>query len=205
MRVEELAIQQCSLAVYYFLLEYNNLENLVKETYISSWPSFSEDLKNRLLFFIGGTKSEILYFDFDTYQLVENRRKYELKALLNELRLIHIMKIERKEHQIGAFHFNIQSLNVKQVELDSISCILKLIDMRNILAHRMTDLDFKEKSVIELISDKAISEKGISWLEEFDLSKMDSATKSIVSNYIYMIDIIEKIRRNDDGITAMDS
>ena len=74
------------------------------------------------------------------------------------------------------------------------SC-LKLINMRNKLAHELDSIVFKSSNdIIETLSFSTIEHNKIDWLEDFDLSKMDDMALGIYSNIIYMNIIINTLQ-----------
>ena len=75
-----------------------------------------------------------------------------------------------------------------------IDCILKLLNMRNILAHKMNDLNFKNKECIDVLKNEIIQKRDIEWLEMYDLNLLSESARCIVSNYIYMDIIYDKLR-----------
>lgn len=66
-------------------------------------------------------------------------------------------------------------------------------NMRNKLAHEVTDLDFRDSDLIELLSPEQISQEPFELLQNFDLLKMDEMTQYIASNVIYIRKIISKL------------
>ena len=66
--------------------------------------------------------------------------------------------------------------------------------MRNILAHKMNDLNFKNKEYIDVLKNEIIQQRNIGWLKMYDLNLLSESARCIVSNYIYMNIIYEKLR-----------
>lgn len=66
--------------------------------------------------------------------------------------------------------------------------------MRNILAHKMNDLNFKNKECIDVLKNEIIQKRDIEWLEMYDLNLLSESARCIVSNYIYMDIIYDKLR-----------
>ena len=66
--------------------------------------------------------------------------------------------------------------------------------MRNILAHEILNCNFTDKEVIEKLSDGNISNLKYEWFEDGDVSIMDDSSKSIISNYCYLCDLIATLR-----------
>ena len=66
--------------------------------------------------------------------------------------------------------------------------------MRNILAHKMNDLNFKNKEYIDVLKNEIIQQRNMGWLKMYDLNLLSESARCIVSNYIYMNIIYEKLR-----------
>ena len=62
--------------------------------------------------------------------------------------------------------------------------------MRNILAHEMVNLQFKDKHLIELLTIDQLEAQNFKILQNFDVGKMDNMTQYIASNLVYMLKLI---------------
>lgn len=62
--------------------------------------------------------------------------------------------------------------------------------MRNMLAHEMVDLQFKDKHLIELLNMEQLEDQDFEIMQNFDIGKMDNMTQYIASNLVYMLKII---------------
>lgn len=194
MQAKDIETRQSAVAIYYYLLEYNNLESIVKKIYKASWSDIDNEVKNRVMFYSGGMTMESRFIEYDSYEVVRERVPYRVEQILNRLTLNQVMRLEKHDRQLGDLNFNIQSYKEKMTVYPCVDCILKLINMRNILAHNMVDLDFKEKHKIETLSNQAITSNSISWIEDFDLERLNESTRDILSNYIFMEHILEILR-----------
>lgn len=188
-----------ALSIYHFLLKYAVLEEKIKEVYVQKWSNFSSEVQQRLMFYQGGLSLQKSYIEYDTYSLITQHHKFDVKAMLNNLTLNQMIKVERKEKQIAELKYDIQSLQNRTIVYPCIDCILKLLNMRNILAHRMDDLNFKNKECIDFLKNQIIQQSDVEWLEMYDLNLLSESARCIVSNYIYMNMIYEKLRgeKND--------
>lgn len=64
---------------------------------------------------------------------------------------------------------------------------------RNKLAHEVSNLNFKDGDIIELLSPEQISQQSFELLRNYDLLKIDAMTQCIASNIIYIRKIISKL------------
>jgi len=92
-----------------------------------------------------------------------------------------------KEHGLGE-HFNlqIQSIKTKGTKHDFSSAISKLISMRNILAHEVSNFNFRDRDYIELLSDELIINNIIDTSLYGDITQADDQVKIILSNITYL-------------------
>ena len=108
-----------------------------------------------------------------------------------------IIKICKIDNKIKQFEFNINSMQKRQEEIDFYSSCEKLINMRNKLAHEILMDNFKDKDIVEMLSDKKIEENIISELSNFDIKLMNTAEKQIYSNLLYLNIIISELTNKD--------
>lgn len=201
----EISMQLDALSIYHYLLKYSELETLIKQIYIIVWPDFKEEYKQRIMYYQGGLSLESGYIEYDTYSVVTQHQKFDVNILLNKLTLNQIIKLERKERQIPFLLYEIVSLQNKTVVYPCQDCILKLLNMRNILAHKITDLNFKNKDYIDVLSNEIISDKGLEWLKEYDLNLLSESARCIISNYLYMDIIYQKLRGDIENDKTVDN
>lgn len=201
----EITIELDAICIYHYLLKYSKLEEIIKQLYIKSWPYFKEETKQRIMYYQGGLSLESGFIEYDSYSIVTQHHKFDTTVLLNKLTLNQIIKIERKENQINTLNFEIPSLQNKKMVYLSQDCILKLLNMRNILAHQMVDLSFKNKDYIDVLNNETINGSDLQWLKSYDLNMLSESARYIVSNYIYMNMIYQRLRGEQDDIKTMDN
>lgn len=200
----EITVQLDALSIYHYLLKYSDLEEEIKRLFIGTWPNFNEELKQRIMFYQGGVSLENGYIEYDTYSVITQRYKFDVMAMLNKLTLNQIIKLERKENQLKDLQYEIESLQNKKVVYPCQDCILKLLNMRNILAHKMSALNFKNRDYIDVLSNEIIRKSNLEWLVNFDFDLLSESARCIVSNYIYM-DIIYQRLKGDKNVEAVDN
>lgn len=72
-----------------------------------------------------------------------------------------------------------------------------LINMRNKLAHNILGLSFKNADIIELLPDSIIEDSDETWIKNIDLTKISALWRAILSNYIFMVEILRKLRKGE--------
>lgn len=85
-------------------------------------------------------------------------------------------RIKRVKEIIGYFSF--------------FECVKKLVNMRNVLAHRVLPPRFQNRCYIELLSDERLS-NFTELVDESEIALMDEQTKQILSNVAYIGEINE--------------
>ena len=102
-----------------------------------------------------------------------------------------MLKLNKELNFIEKFKFEIQSLKNKNVVFEFYDSAIQLVNMRNILAHNTSELNFKQKHYIEILSDETINNNLSDNMNGYDASSMDEITKQIYSNNIYLKKILE--------------
>lgn len=185
--------QMDAIVLYQFLVEYNRFEKCIQETYCEEWDNLGEDIKKRIAYYVGSVKGVNTYIEYDTYSIKQDVYKYEESKLTQKLTINQIIRIERKDHSLKKFNFEVQSKLNKQLSFTSYDCILKLINMRNKLAHTILNIKFSSGDVIEVLSDGVISNVDEPWIGELQLNQMSDFSRNVVSNYIFMREITDFI------------
>lgn len=180
-----------SYIIVEFISKFTNLENLIKRTFINSIPNLSNTTINKLYFIYGGKLNS--YYEYEGEELKLNTIKFKEKESFNDISINQIIKIFSKNSEIPILNLEIESLEKKIISFKLSDCVMKLISMRNKLAHEMKNLKFYEsKDLIELLSDKKINNTIDESFNLLSINYLDDMTKYILSNIIYM-DIIIKI------------
>ena len=183
------------IAQMYFQL-YNEVEKNVKEIFLRDFSNeMSLDLKQRLLYFAGWLFCDIRMVDFDTYSLKREIRQYDEEKVLKNMTLKQIMKFCEKEPSYNRFDFALPSVNKKMETISFYACCGKWIDMRNKLAHLFEDFDFS-KNIIEVLSVEELKRNNKTSLEDSDIEKLSDNGKYILSNFMYLQNAYEIIKRN---------
>ncbi len=184
--VELLKQQLKAIAIYKYLEEYNKLEKSIKMKFKNILNLIAPDDIHRLYFYHGGTiKNTEIDFSNETIKLNELKFKCLEKEPFNNFTINQIIKLH-KEHGLGEyFNLQIQSIKTKGTKHDFSSAISKLINMRNILAHEVSDFNFKDRDYIELLSNELII-NNIDTSLYGDITQADDQVKMILSNIAYL-------------------
>lgn len=186
-----LAIQIRSIIIFEFLKEYNLLEKLIREIFEKNISNLPPEILQKLYFYNGGRIAT--YIDFGEESLKLNVVQYKDKDKFRELKINQIIKIFKGNSCLNEFNFSVPSMQRTTVSFDFYDCVLRLINMRNKLAHEMVDLKFGDKDLIDLLTFTQFEKESLEILQNFDVGVMDSATQYIASNLLYMRRISKKL------------
>ena len=94
------------------------------------------------------------------------------------------------------FNFVVESVQRTTTVFTFYDCVIRLLNMRNKLAHEVVDLQFKDRDLIELLSHEQIAREPFDLLQNYDVRKMDDMTLYIASNIVYIRKLLSKL--NDE-------
>lgn len=188
---EYIILQNKSVILYSFLDKYNQLEVLIRNIFESQLSSFGSDLINELYFYYGGRIGT--YIEYETSSLKLSNITFNKQENFKSLTVNQIIKICREKKCIAAFHKEIQSLKRQNTSLILCDCLLKFLNMRNCLAHELSDISFKDRDFVELLSDEVLNAYSEKEFVNIDSSNLDSMSKHMLSNIIYMDIIIKEL------------
>lgn len=186
-----------ALIIYKFLIIYNQFESLIKQNFASKYNDLDSEVKNRISYYVGWLGSETKYIDYDTYSIKQELHKFDQKMMISKLTINQIIKIDKRDKIIKNFSFEISSMTKKQVTFLSHDCFLSLINMRNKLAHDILKINFKNADVIEQLPISIICDSQDEWLKNIGIEGISQESICILSNYTYMIKIIEKLEQEE--------
>lgn len=186
-----------ALIIYKYLVLYNDFENTIRNIFASKWNGMDDVIKNRIAYYVGWLGSETKYIEYDTYSIHQESNKYDEKKLITKLTITQLIRIDRKEKVVKEFSFEISSRIKKQLSFLSHESFLCLINMRNKLAHNILGLSFKNADIIELLPDSIIEDSDETWIKNIDLTKISDPGRAILSNYVFMVEILRKLRKGE--------
>lgn len=192
---DTLSVQIKSLMIYEFLNEYNQLEQMIRGIFEKSVPSLPQKVIQQLYFYNGGRIGTFIDAEEESVKLTIV--KYKENDLFKELTTNQIIKILKKTPCLEAFNFDVPSIHHTTTVFTFYDCVIRLLNMRNILAHEMVNIQFKNKDLIELLTFEQLEEHGFETLQNYDVRKMDNMTQYIASNIIYMQKIITGLKASE--------
>ncbi len=186
-KVTDIQLRIKAVVIYNFLVLYTDLEKVVKDIFSKSVPRVDINSKYLLYFYYGGRIGTRYEYMDETIKLREVA--FKENELFKDYTINEIIRIDRKRVLLTNFPENIASLQ-RKITFSFKDSILKLIKMRNRLAHELCECHFEEAQIIEILSDDYLKKANYRFIEGLDLTLADDMTKAIFSNYIYM-DIIK--------------
>ncbi len=181
-----------ALVMYKFLILYNRFENKIKEIYRMEWADLDEDVKRRVAYYVGSIKGINAYIEYDTYSTKQDIYRYDEDSLISKMTINQIIRMERKEKNVSLFNFQIDSKLSKQLTFISYDCILKLINMRNKLAHDILNINFKSSDIIEVLPNNIFEKEKEVWISNLQLDKLSDFGRVILSNHFFMNEILDR-------------
>lgn len=187
-----LSLQIRSLMVYDFLDEYNQLERTIRIVFEENIETLPSNTKQQLYFYYGGKIGT--YIEYESHGIKINELSYDERELFRNLSINQIIKIFKSNKCLQAFDFSIESIQRSTTIFPFYDCIIRLLNMRNKLAHEVSNLNFRDGDIIELLSPEQISQQPFQLLQNYDLLKMDEMTQYVASNIIYIRRILLQLR-----------
>lgn len=188
---EALLMQTKAFIVFHFLHRFNSIEKLVNDIFALSISSFSEENKRRLHYYYGGRIAT--YNDQDQDWIKIKEVKFDVSEKFADFKPLQILKFDRQFNMITDFSFEIESIQSAMQIYDFRSCMMKVIKMRNKLAHELVDCNFNSQDIIESMSNENMVKYGEKYMQRNSEAMLDQMTKEVLSNLIYMDIIIKKL------------
>ena len=186
-----LSLQLQFIMICDFLDEYNRLERTIRDVFENSISTLPPSIKQQLYFYYGGKIGT--YIEYESHGIKINELNYYEEEMFKQLSINQIIKIFKSNKCLKAFNFSIKSVQRSTIIFPFYDCIIRLLNMRNKLAHEVSNLNFRDGDIIELLSPEQISQQPFELLRNYDLLKIDATTQSIASNIIYIRKIISKL------------
>lgn len=187
-----LSLQIRSLMVYDFLDEYNQLERTIRIVFEENIETLPSSTKQQLYFYYGGKIGT--YIEYESHGIKINELNYSEEEMFKQLSINQIIKIFKNNRCLEVFNFSIESIQRPLTVFPFYDCTIRLLNMRNKLAHEVSNLNFRDGDIIELLSPEQISQQPFELLQNYDLQKMDEMTQYVASNIIYIRKILLQLR-----------
>lgn len=191
---ELLQMQIESIIIVNFMIDFNKFERLIKSIFQENIQAVEHQHKSILYFYYGCTVGNNTFINYEDRRIEFNNRTYDDEELFKSLTLHKIIRFLRKEQIIPLFNISINSRTTPLVEYEFYDCCEKLIQMRNSLAHDITEAKFNnnpDKYLIELLPDKILENIQYDWFQSVSINMIPYRAKAICSNMVYM-DLFKK-------------
>ena len=195
-----------ALTIHYFTNMFNLLEDEIKAFFIQNVTSIPLEKRVILYFDLAGIKSNKIELEIDNELFSLSKTKFSKEENFSIFTVNQIIKFQRKYNLIQALEFNIKSINHKTTEYKFTDCLIKLIKMRNKLAHEKSHLSFNDSDIIEVLSNDTIYNNSALWFDSLDTTLMSDESKAIFSNFLIMKHMLSELRKrvgqNDETVDS---
>lgn len=186
-----ISLQLKSLVVFEFLKEYNELEQTIRKVFERNLSTLPQKILQQLYFYYGGKIGT--YIEYEAHSVRLSSLDFKEGELFKILSINQIVKIFKDYPCLEEFNFTVESVQRTTTVFPFYDCVIRLLNMRNKLAHEVADLHFKDSDLIELLSCDQIAQEPFDLLQNYDIQKMDDMTLYIASNIIYIRKLIAKL------------
>lgn len=178
------------LRTYYFD-SFSILEKEIRLKFESSLDKLDVNFKNKLFFYLGSNHMLKFGLDYSDDKATGTHKKFKIDESFKEFPLAKIIKIDKKDRMISDFDLSVNSINKKMISYKFHDVVIKLINMRNILAHEPINFNFTEKEhVIESLSIEKINDSIPFEIDGYVFSHENEQNNQIMSNLIFMDKVI---------------
>ena len=189
-----ISLQLKSLVVFEFLKEYNELEQTIRKVFEKNLSTLPQKILQQLYFYYGGKIGT--YIEYEAHSVRVNSLDFKEGEVFKTLSINQIIKIFKESPHLEDFNFVVESVQRTTTVFTFYDCVIRLLNMRNKLAHEVVDLQFKDRDLIELLSHEQIAREPFDLLQNYDVRKMDDMTLYIASNIVYIRKLLSKL--NDE-------
>lgn len=183
-----------AILVYEYLRDYIVLEKEVRNVVISNFDKIPTEMK-QMLFFLHGAKSiTTLQTQFTEGVVVANRLSYDAEKAFKSLSLANILALNKEKPLFDVLDIKINSLERKMDEFSFYYICNALLKMRNLIAHVIsTEKEFDNVAIVSNLSVEGIKKNLPSKMSDISIEHLNEFSITILSNYIYMMEIIKRI------------
>lgn len=182
------------LRTYYFD-NFSNLEKEIRDKFEKSLLSLDANFKNKLFFYLGSNHMFKFGLEYIDEKITGTHKKFNQNESFKEFPLAKIIKIDKKDKMIPVFDISINSINKRTITYEFHDVVIKLINMRNILAHEPINFNFTEKEhIIESLSIDKINDSNILDIDGYVFSHENEQNNQIISNLIHMQKVVDTLK-----------
>jgi hypothetical protein len=176
---------------------FSKLENEIRTKFEKSLGEVNINFKNKLFFYLGANHMFKFGLDYIDDKATGTHKRFREDESFKEFPIAKIIKIDKKDKIISEFKLQISSINRKTITYEFHDVIIKLINMRNILAHEPINFIFTEKDhIIESLSIEKLNESNTFDIDGYIFSHENEQNNQIISNLLYMQNVIETLRNS---------
>lgn len=183
-----------AILVYEYIRDYLVLEQEVRKIVISNLSKIPPE-KKQMLFFLHGAKSITdIQVQYTEGFLVANKLSYDEEKAYKNLSLANILALIKEKPLIDVLDIKINSLERKMDEFSFYYICNALLKMRNIIAHVIsTEKVFDKAAIVSNLSADGIQSNLPHKMSNISIEHLDEFGITVLSNYIYMMEIIKRI------------
>ena len=177
--------------IHHLISFYNELEQTIRKVFEKNLSTLPQKILQQLYFYYGGKIGT--YIEYEAHSVRLNSLDFKEGELFKTLSINQIIKIFKESPHLEDFNFVVESVQRTTTVFTFYDCVIRLLNMRNKLAHEVVDLQFKDRDLIELLSHEQIAREPFDLLQNYDVRKMDDMTLYIASNIVYIRKLLSKL------------
>lgn len=182
------------LRTYYFD-HFSKLEKEIRDKFEDSLSDLDIHFKNKLFFYLGSNHMFRFGLEYNDDKSTGTHKKFSKDEVFKEFPLAKIIKIDKKDKMIPCFKISINSINKKTISYEFHDVVIKLINMRNILAHEPINFNFTDKDhIIESLSVDRINDSNQLEIDGYIFTHDNEQNNQIVSNLLHMQQVVEILK-----------
>jgi hypothetical protein len=182
------------LRTYYFD-NFSQLEKEIRANFELSLNGLNNNFKNKLFFYLGSNHMFKFGIEYIDEKATGTHKKFDNTESFKEFPLAKIIKIDKKDKMIANFDLVVNSINSSMITYRFHDIVIKLINMRNILAHESSHFNFTEKDhIIELLSINKINNSNILDIDGYVFTHENEQNNQIFSNLLHMQQVIKILK-----------
>lgn len=182
------------LRTYYFD-HFSILEKEIREKFENSLSGLDVNFKSKLFFYLGSNHMLRFGVEYNDDKSNVTYKKFNKDDSFKEFPLAKIIKIDKKDKMISSFNLSINSINKKTISYEFHDVIIKLINMRNILAHEPINFNFTDKDhIIESLSVERINTSNQLDIDGYVFTHENEQNNQIISNLLHMQQVVELLK-----------
>jgi hypothetical protein len=182
------------LRTYYFD-NFSQLEKEIRAKFELSLTELDNNFKNKLFFYLGSNHMLKFGIEYVDEKATGTYKKFNQTESFKEFPLAKIIKIDKKDKMIPNFDLVFSSINSSMITYQFHDIVIKLINMRNILAHESSHFNFTERDhIIESLSIDKINNSNILDIDGYIFSHQNEQNNHIISNLFHMQKVVEILK-----------